>query len=98
MANTLKVTFTLDSGTVERLDVAADRLGMPKSQIVRDAVAEFYERLGRLSDRERMALLRTFDDVVPRIATRKAEDVDAELAELRQARQSGGRRTAVETE
>jgi hypothetical protein len=94
----LKVTFTLDSKTIERLEGAADKLSIPKSEVVREAIAEFYERLGRLSERERLALLRTFDDVVPRIAPRSRKDVDRELIAIRQARKTGGRRMLAEHE
>ncbi len=89
----IKVTFTLDSKTIERLENAADRLAIPKSEVVREAIAEFHDQLGRLSEKERTALLRTFDEVVPRIAPRSAKNVGRELAAIRQARRSGGRRT-----
>lgn len=90
----VKATFTLDSDTIRRLENAADRLAIPKSEVVREAIADFSERLGRLSERERAALLRTFDEVLPRIAPRKSSDVDRELTALRQARKIGGRRAA----
>lgn len=88
-----KVTFTLDRMSIQRLQDAADRLAVAKSQVVREAIMEFHDRLGRLSDRERSALLRTFDEVVPGIAPRSAAAVDRELATVRQARKAGGRRT-----
>lgn len=90
---TTKVTFTLDRISMQRLQDAADRLAMPKSEIVREAIMEFYDRLGKLSDRERSALLRSFDELVPKIAPRSTAAVDRELAEVRQARKAGGRRT-----
>jgi hypothetical protein len=89
---TTKVTFTLDQATVTRLAEAAVRLAMPKSQVVREAILEYYDRIGRLSERERLRLLRTFDEVVPRIPARDAREVERELKALRQARRSGGRR------
>ena len=92
------MTFTLDTETVQRLNSAAERQMVPKSEIVRDAIAEFYERLGRLSDRERMGMLRTFDEVVPRIDRRSAEETDLELTEVREARRAGGRGTLMEQE
>ena len=91
-----KLTFTLDPETVQRLGHAAEQLEIPKSAVVREAIAEFYERLGHLSARQKSALLRTFDEVVPGIPERSGEDVDRELAEVRHARKAGGRRTAVE--
>ncbi len=89
----VKVTFTLDRTSIQRLEDAADRLAVAKSEVVREAIIEFYDRLGRLSDRERNAMLRTFDEVVPGIAGRSVAAVNRELRELRQARRAGGRRT-----
>lgn len=88
-----KVTFTLDQATVTRLAEAAARLTLPKSQVVREAILEYYDRIGRLSERERLSLLRTFDVVVPRIPSRDAGEVERELKALRRARRSGGRRS-----
>ena len=34
---TTKVTFTLDEATITRLRAAAERLALPKSQVVREA-------------------------------------------------------------
>jgi len=90
---TTKVTFTLDRLSIQRLQDAADQLAVAKSEIVREAIMEFYDRLGRLSDRERSAMLRTFDEMVPAIGRRSAGAVDRELKELRRARKTGGRRT-----
>jgi predicted DNA-binding protein len=88
-----KVTFTLDEETVHRLRDAAERLGKPKSQIVREAVADYHNRIGRLSESERQRLLKTFDTLVPLIPSRPQREVDGELREVRQARRSGGRRS-----
>ena len=88
-----KVTLTLDQATVTRLEQAASSLALPKSQVVREAIAEFSERIGRLSERERLNLLRTFDEVVPRIPGRDVRQVDQELKAIRLARRSGGRRS-----
>ena len=89
---TTKVTFTLDRISIERLQDAADRLTVAKSEVVREAIMEFHDRLGRLSERERAAMLRTFDQVVPAIPSGRAAAVDRELAEVRRARKAGGRR------
>jgi len=91
---TTKVTFTLDQATISRLQEAATRLTMPKSEVVRNAIAEYYERIGRLSERERLRLLRAFDELVPRIPQHNAAEVDRELKSIRQARRAGGRRRA----
>ena len=89
----VKVTFTLDEVVVQRLTDAAERLCAPKSQVVREAIMDFYDRLGRLSERERTAMLRTFDEVVPKIPAGRAGKAELELAEIRHARRSGGRRS-----
>lgn len=89
---TVKLTFSLDEETVARLRTAAERRRIPQSQVVREAVAEYSSRIGRLSEAERVALLRTFDRVVPSLPARPAADVDAELGELRAARRRGGRK------
>ena len=77
---------------MDRLQDAADRLAMAKSEVVREAIMEFHDRIGRLSDRERSKMLKAFDELVPRIPKRSAAEVDAELAEVRRARKAAGRR------
>ncbi len=90
---TTKVTFTLDSAAVARLGEAAERLARPKSEIVREAILEFYDRIGMLSERERSNMLRAFDELVPKIPVRPASAVRREIADVRRARKGGGRRT-----
>jgi len=89
---TTKVTFTLDGDTIARLRATADRLAIAKSAVVREAIREFSERAGRLRERERRRLLETFDRLVPRIPSRPLREVERELADLRRARRTGGRR------
>jgi Ribbon-helix-helix protein, copG family len=88
-----KVTFTLDDATIQRLRDAAERLAKPQSAVVRESIREFYEHIGRLSERERARLLQAFDELVPKIPRRPAKAVDQELDALRRARRAGGRRT-----
>ena len=88
------MTFSLDGETVARLRTAADRLRRPYSQVVREAVAEYAARVGRLSEAERTTMLRTFDRLLPDVPARPASAVDAELRALRAARRRGGRRAA----
>ena len=90
---TVKVTFTLDEATVARLGDAAERLAKPKSEVVREAIQDFHERIGRLSERERLRLLQVFDELVPRIPSRPAAAVEKELKEIRRSRRGGGRRS-----
>ncbi len=87
------MTFTLDEETAARLRQAAERMSMPKSQVVREAIRDYSERIGRLSERERLRLLRTFDEMVPRIPSRPVRDVEREIRDVRDARRGGGRRT-----
>lgn len=87
----IKATYSLDPDTVSRLERAAERLGVSKSQIVRDAVADYSARVDRLGERERLRLLRLFDRVVPAIPERSVEEVEEELEALRRARRHGGR-------
>ena len=89
---TTKVTFTLDRISIDRLQDAAERLAVTKSEIVREAIVEFHDRIGKLSERERSKMLSAFDELVPRIPERGAMAVDQELAEVRRARKAGGRR------
>lgn len=88
---TTKVTFTFDQETIQRLETTAERLGKPKSQVVREAIQDYHDRIGRLSEKERRRMLELFDEMVPRIPSRKAREVDDELEALRSARRTGGR-------
>ncbi|PYR14248.1 MAG: hypothetical protein DMF94_34600 [Acidobacteria bacterium] len=88
----VKVTFTLDDQTVARLRQAAERLNKPQSQVVREAVRDYADRVGRLSEHERLRMLSALDAIVKRKPTRSTADVDRELREIRVARRSGGRR------
>jgi hypothetical protein len=90
---TVKVTFTLDQPTLARLEDAAQRLAKPKSEVVRDAIHDYHGRIGRLSEGERLRLLRIFDELVPRVPLRRLAGVEQELRELRRSRRQGGRRT-----
>lgn len=88
----IKMTFTLDEPTAVRLNEAAASLGKPKSEIVRDAIRDYAERMGRLSEAERIRMLGVFDEVVAAVPERPAEAVDQELEDVRRARLRGGRR------
>lgn len=86
-----KVTFSLDDETVSQLERTADRLRRPKSQVVREAIREYAARADRLSEAERLQMLRALDEAIASIPERPARQVDRELARLREARRSGGR-------
>ena len=93
MGMATKVTFTVDEATVARLNEASRRLGMPKSQVVRDAILDFYDRIGKLSERERRSALHVLDEFFARPASADSRAVDRELRQLRAARRSGGRKS-----
>jgi metal-responsive CopG/Arc/MetJ family transcriptional regulator len=88
----VKVTFTLDDGTVERLRSLSARLKKPQSQVVREAVRDYGERAAKLSDEDQARLLKIFDTLVPAIPKRPPKEVDAELAEIRAARRRWAKR------
>lgn len=90
-----KMTFTLDDDAVRELERAADRLDLPKSQVVREALRVYGEQLGRLTDDERAARLSAFDELVPEIPTRARSEVAEELARIREDRRAGGRRSGA---
>jgi predicted transcriptional regulator len=89
---TTKVTFTFDPATIARLNDAAQRLSKPKSEIVREAIHEYHQHIGRLSESERLRMLAIVDEIAKRPPTRPQSEVDAELKEIRRARRHGGRR------
>jgi predicted transcriptional regulator len=91
-----KVTFTVDDATVRTLRTMAERLGKPQSMVVREAVAEYGARAGRLTEAERRRMLAALDAMTKRPATRTNADVDGELKALRRARRQGGRRHRAE--
>ena len=89
----VKVTFTLDDQTIERLRRTASRLGKPQSQVVREAVREYEARSTKLTDEERARMVAIVDRMVEALPTRPAAEVDAELGAIRAARRRWGRRT-----
>lgn len=92
----VKVTFTLDDATVEELRRTAARLHKPQSQVVREAVAEYSARTDKLSERERLRMLAVLERAKRAKPTRTQAEVDAEIASIRTARRTGGRRHPAE--
>ncbi len=82
----------MDEATILFLNDAAQRLSVPKSQIVREAIAEYHARIGKLSEVERQRMLADFDRLVPRIPGRPSAEVDRELKEIRSGRRRGGKK------
>ncbi len=87
----VKVTFSLDETTVDRLRRSAARLSRPQSSVVREAIRDYAERIGRLSEDERTRMLETFDRIIPRLPPRPLAEVEKELRAIRAARRAGGR-------
>jgi hypothetical protein len=92
----VKVTFTFDEQTVETLRRTAARLKKPQSAVVREAIQDYASRTGRLSEEERVHMLKLFDRMVARIPSRSQKEANAEIAEIRAARRTGGRRSRLE--
>ncbi len=88
---TIKMTFSLDDVTASRLEDAAVTLGKPKSEVVREAIVDYADRLGRLTEAERRRMLVVFDEKVEAMPRGRAAAVDAELTEIRRLRRGGGR-------
>jgi len=89
----VKVTFTLDEKTVAKLADASRQLSKPKSEIVREAVLDYHARIGRLSEQERIRMLRVLDEHLGRPPQRSQAEVDRELREIRASRHAGWRRS-----
>lgn len=91
----VKMTFSLDEVTAARLRKTAETLRRPKSEVVREAILDYSERIGRLGEVERRRLLETFDRLVPQIPDRPLSEVQDEIDGVRRARRRGGRKTGV---
>jgi predicted DNA-binding protein len=87
----VKVTFTLDDQTVDRLRRTAARLARPQSYVVREAIKEYEARSTKLSDEERARMLAILDRIVKEPPTRTAAEVDRELDGIRAGRRRWGR-------
>jgi hypothetical protein len=87
----VKVTFTFDETTINRLNRTAIRLAKPKSEVVREAIREYDAKSDRVPEEERLRRLRLIDEYMKQPPTRSQRDVDREIAEIRRARRSGGR-------
>jgi hypothetical protein len=95
-----RVTFTLDKATVARLDQSAAHLAIPKDQVVCRAIQVFVEHAGnlderaaRLSEPERLRILKVMDRMILGPPSRTQQEVDRELKGIRTARRRGGRQT-----
>ena len=85
----IKVTFTLDDETVDRLRRLGERLGKPQSQVVRESIKHYEARSDKLSEEERRRMLAALDRFMKSAPARSRADVDAELREIRRTRRRG---------
>jgi predicted DNA-binding protein len=90
----VKVTFTLDDGTVSKLSETAKRLSKPKSQVVREAIEDYHTKSDRLTEAERLRMLRALREMMAKPPTRSEQEVDRELRDLRTSRRTGWRRSS----
>ena len=87
----VKVTYSLDDTTVRRIRAVSARLGIPQSQMVREAVADYAARKDRLSEAERLRMLEVLERIRGSPPSRPQEEVNAELREIREARKRAWR-------
>ena len=87
----VKLTFSVDEQTARTLRQTAERLKKPQSLIVREAVAEYAARQGRLTEAERRRMLKVIDEMMKRPPSRTQAEVEAELREIRRTRRLPGR-------
>ena len=88
----VKLTFSVDEATAQTLKKTAERLRKPQSMVVREAVAEYAARAGRLTESERRHLLKAVDKMMAQPTTRAQSEVARELRAVRRPRRQGGHR------
>ena len=88
----VKLTFSVDEATAQTLKKTAERLRKPQSMVVREAVAEYAARAGRLTEAERRQMMAAVDKMVAQAPTRPQSEVTRELHSVRRARREAGRR------
>ena len=87
----VKVTFTLDELTVDRINRTAARRHIPKSQVVREAIKDNVVTGDRMSEEERLRKVNYLTWYMAQPRTRTQAEVKREIAEIRAARRTGGR-------
>lgn len=90
----VRATFSLDAATIAEIKRTSARLRKPQSHVIREAVADYAARTDRLSEAERRRIVGLLERLGTAKPTRSDQEVDRELAEIRAARRSGGRRHA----
>ena len=96
VAHMVKVTFTVDEETVEILRRMSAQLKKPQSAVFREAIKDYAERAVKLRPAERERLLEALQRMRSRKPSRSQTAVKAEIARIRAARRTRGRRTPVE--
>lgn len=91
----VKVTFTLDDETIRTLRRSAERLQKPQSLVVREAIADYADRIGQLSTQERAQMLRTLDALILQPPSRPAAGAASEIARIRASRRAASRHRAA---
>lgn len=91
-----KLTFSVDELTAQTLKKTAERLRKPQSMVVREAVADYAARAGRLTENERRQMLKAVDQMISQPRTRPQAEVARELRAVGHARRQGGRRHPAE--
>ena len=87
----VKVTFTLDDTTVARLNETARRLSKPKSEVVREAIADIYVKSDKLSDEERKRMIAYLKEYAKKKLPGTRADAEREIREIRESRRTGWR-------
>ena len=77
----VKVTFTLDEATIDRLNRAATRRAIPKSQAVHEAIKDYHAKADQVSEEERQRRVKAFREYLALIPKRPQAEVEKELAE-----------------
>lgn len=85
----------LDKATVQRISRTATLLGMAKSSLVRDAVAQYATRADRLSEAERRRMLDALDGLLAKPVARPCKAAAREIAAIRRARRTRNRGTPM---
>jgi len=88
----VKVTYTLDEATVDRVNRVAERLKIPKSQVVREAIKDYHSKGDRMPEEERLRKVKFLREYMAQPPTSRQADVDRELAEIRHSRRTGWQR------
>ena len=94
---TRNVILALDNDTIALLQQTAEQLSKPQSHVVREAIRQYHDRVGDLSEPERLRMIKIVEEMMSLPPTRPQHEVDRELRAIRRARRSGGRLSGQET-